>query len=274
VLPESRTELAEGGYSFKVKHVHEADPHLELKLTPYDTGILRMRLEEIDAVFKRHVIPAGDFINDPPPAAAKATFSESSTSTTLSFTTSAGVKVDAVLKLAPLQIQVLANGQLVQTVNSRNFLNFERYRKPQEYRPPDAKNSEAGADQLTIDAAAHPHNLDKKGLWEEDFGGHTDKKPRGPASYGLDVTFEGDVPSMFGMPEHAAKASLPFYDEPYRFFNLDVFEYEIDTEMALYGTIPFIWAVHRGSGASPSIASGFLWSAPSDFREVGPRQWR
>jgi alpha 1,3-glucosidase len=264
VVSGSRADLAEGGYSFRIKHVHEADAHLELKLTAYDSGIIRMRLDEIDPVFKRHVIPAGDFINDPPPPVAKVTFSDASTSTTLSFTTTAGVKVDAVLKHSPLQIQVLANGQHVQTLNSRNFLNFERYRKPKEYRPPDAKNAEGDANQMVIDAAAHPYDLDQKGLWEEDFGGHTDKKPRGPASYGMDVTFEGDVPSVFGLPEHASKASLPFYDEPYRFFNLDVFEYEIDTEMALYGTIPFLWAMHRGSGSTPSIASGFLWSAPSE----------
>jgi alpha 1,3-glucosidase len=264
LVPESRQELSEGGYSFKVKHAHEAEPHLELKLTPYESGVLRMRLNEIDGIHQRHVIPAGDVINDPPPPVAKASFDQASTGTVLSFTTNAGVKVEALVKHAPLTIEVRANGQHVQTLNSRNFLNFERYRKPQELRPPDAKNADADAETKTIDAAAHPHDLDKKGLWEEDFGGHTDRKPRGPASYGLDVTFEGDVPGVFGLPEHATKASLPFYNEPYRFFNLDVFEYEIDVEMALYGTIPMLWAVHHGSGSSPSVVSGFLWMAPSE----------
>ncbi|CAE7946342.1 modA, partial [Symbiodinium sp. KB8] len=100
------------------------------------------------------------------------------------------------------------------------------------------------------------------GLWEEPFGGHTDQKPRGPASLGMDVSFLGDVPSLFGLPEHATKASLPFYEEPYRFFNLDVFEYEIDEPMALYGAIPLIWAIHRLEGL-PAMASGFLWINPS-----------
>merc|ERR1719506_3210003 len=34
--------------------------------------------------------------------------------------------------------------------------------------------------------------------------------------------------------------------------------------MALYGTIPLLWAVHRGSGSAPSVASALLWIAPSE----------
>jgi len=116
---------------------------------------------------------------------------------------------------------------------------------------------------VAIDAAAHPHDLDKTGLWEEEFGGHTDKKPRGPAALGMDMTFEGDVPSLFGLPEHMTKASLPFYEEPYRFWNLDVFEYENNEPMALYGTIPLLWAVQRFPNSDP-VVSAFLWINPSE----------
>ncbi len=35
--------------------------------------------------------------------------------------------------------------------------------------------------------------------------------------------------------------------DPYRLFNLDVFEYELDNEMALYGSIPFMQAHQVGS---------------------------
>ena len=31
-------------------------------------------------------------------------------------------------------------------------------------------------------------------------------------------------------------------EEPYRLFNLDVFEYELNSKMALYGSIPFMLA--------------------------------
>jgi alpha 1,3-glucosidase len=157
---------------------------------------------------------------------------------------------------------VAVDGVVVQRINSRNLLNFERYRevaaRHSTLRPPDANANDAT---VTIDAAAHP-GVDTNSLWEEDFGGHTDKKPRGPASVGMDVSFEGEVPSLFGLPEHATNARLPFYEEPYRFFNLDVFEYEINEPMALYGAIPILWGVHRASGRN--VASGFLWINPSE----------
>ena len=31
--------------------------------------------------------------------------------------------------------------------------------------------------------------------------------------------------------------------DPYRLYNLDVFEYELDNPMALYGSIPFMYAL-------------------------------
>lgn len=259
VLPDTRGKSADGAQTFKVKHKGEADPHLLLTLNLYASGMVRMRLSEIDPLHTRYVIPAGDCISDPAPAPAEVEVSEEAGATVFNFM-GAGVPVQAKLFHIPVGLTVSVEGRVVQTLNARNFLNFERYRKPKESRPPDSLANEPGADQVTIDAAAHPHGLDANGLWEEDFGGHTDKKPRGPASYGMDVTFEGDIPALFGLPEHATKASLPFYDEPYRFFNLDVFEYEIDVPMALYGTIPIIYANDRISGK----VSGFLWIAPSE----------
>merc|ERR1719502_2645503 len=87
LLPDTRTDLPEGGYSFHVKHTNEAEAHLELKLTSYESGILRMRLGEINPVAVRHEIPAGDVINDPPPPVAKVSFSPDAAGTLLTFTT-------------------------------------------------------------------------------------------------------------------------------------------------------------------------------------------
>lgn len=57
-----------------------------------------------------------------------------------------------------------------------------------------------------------------------------------------------------GLPEHASSFRLKTtrganagYTEPYRLYNLDVFEYELDEPMALYGSIPFV-AAHRPEG--------------------------
>lgn len=257
--------MADGGFSFKVKHANEAEPHLMLKLNTYASGMVRVRLNEIDPLHTRHEIPAGDVVTDPPPATAQVSPADASGKSIFTFKTSAGAEVKATLQHSPLALEVSVDGQVLQRLNARNFLNFERYRNSKEERlPPDASAATAAdANAVLLDAAAHPHNLDVEGLWAEPFGGHTDQKPRGPASLGMDVTFEGDVPSLFGLPEHATKASLPFYEEPYRFFNLDVFEYEIDEPMALYGAVPLIWAIHR-LGGDKSVASGFLWINPSE----------
>jgi alpha 1,3-glucosidase len=260
VLPESKRAVSEGAFTYNIQHVREAAPHLLLQLDFYTSGIIRLRLNEVESQAVRHVIPAGDVVTDPPPKGAKVTESRSPQGTSFTFKTDAGATVKATLKHVPLGLEVMVDDVLVQRVNARNLLNFERYRDVNErhstLRPPDANSKDIS---VTVDAAAHP-SVDKTGLWEEDFGGHTDKKPRGPASVGMDVSFEGDVPSLFGLPEHATNASLPFYEEPYRFFNLDVFEYEIDEPMALYGAIPILWGIHRASGVQKKpVVSGFLW---------------
>jgi alpha 1,3-glucosidase len=59
----------------------------------------------------------------------------------------------------------------------------------------------------------------------------------------MDVVFPGSQ-HFYGIPEHATnlhlKPTLGENDEPYRLYNLDVFEYELDNPMALYGSIPFL----------------------------------
>lgn len=86
----------------------------------------------------------------------------------------------------------------------------------------------------------------------DNFGGHRDSMPRGARSVGLDIAFPY-AQHVYGIPEHATSLSLPttapgsagqqaHYGEPYRLYNLDVFEYEIGNTMALYGNIPLLLA--------------------------------
>jgi alpha 1,3-glucosidase len=101
--------------------------------------------------------------------------------------------------------------------------------------------------------------------WEESFGGHTDSKPRGPASVGTDITFRNSK-HVYGIPEHASSLALKpttgngagTYDEPYRLYNLDVFEYDLDVPMALYGSIPLMLS----HGTKHSVAA--FWMNPSE----------
>ncbi|EEY59224.1 neutral alpha-glucosidase, putative [Phytophthora infestans T30-4] len=111
--------------------------------------------------------------------------------------------------------------------------------------------------------------------WEESFGGHTDKKKFGPSSIGLDVSFHGSAEaprSLYGIPEHATdfvlKDTIEPNDEgegkrrvvtdPYRLYNLDVFEYELDNPMALYGAIPVLVAPNKENTV------GMFWNNPSE----------
>lgn len=63
----------------------------------------------------------------------------------------------------------------------------------------------------------------------------------GPESIGLDTSFV-NFAHVYGIPEHADKLALKSTvgSEPYRLYNLDVFEFELDSRAALYGSIPFM----------------------------------
>ncbi|XP_010461069.1 PREDICTED: probable glucan 1,3-alpha-glucosidase [Camelina sativa] len=96
--------------------------------------------------------------------------------------------------------------------------------------------------------------------WEEKFRTHTDSRPFGPQSISFDVSFY-DSSFVYGIPEHATSFALkptkgPGVEEsePYRLFNLDVFEYDHESPFGLYGSIPFMVS-HGKSGKT----CGFFW---------------
>jgi alpha 1,3-glucosidase len=63
-----------------------------------------------------------------------------------------------------------------------------------------------------------------------------------------------DSKNVYGLPEHASDLSLKStkganaeYTEPYRLYNLDVFEFILNSPMALYGSVPFLLSHKMGS---------------------------
>jgi alpha 1,3-glucosidase len=48
---------------------------------------------------------------------------------------------------------------------------------------------------------------DEPDMWEETFKTHTDSKPNGPESVGLDITFN-DFQHVYGIPQHADSFAL------------------------------------------------------------------
>jgi alpha 1,3-glucosidase len=81
----------------------------------------------------------------------------------------------------------------------------------------------------------------------------------------LDICFHG-YSHVYGIPEHASSFSLKDttgknaeYNEPYRLYNLDVFEHELDSPMALYGSIPFMHSHKK------DLSCGVLWLNASEM---------
>ncbi|KAI4310832.1 hypothetical protein MLD38_035784 [Melastoma candidum] len=96
--------------------------------------------------------------------------------------------------------------------------------------------------------------------WEERFRGNTDSRPHGPQSISFDVSFYG-ADFVYGIPERAMSLALRptrgpgiEFSEPYRLFNLDVFEYLHESPFGLYGSIPFMLSHGKGRGSV-----GFFW---------------
>lgn len=83
-----------------------------------------------------------------------------------------------VINYKPFRVDIYAKNNLVISVNSRSLLKFEHFRE---------KSEEENND---------------NGFWEETFQSHTDSKPYGSSSIGLDVSFIG-FKFIFGLPEHA-----------------------------------------------------------------------
>lgn len=71
----------------------------------------------------------------------------------------------------------------------------------------------------------------------------------GPEALSIDIAFPSAQTHLFGLPEHASPLSLPstrgpnaHYSDPYRLFNVDIFEYLADSPMAMYGAVPYVQA--------------------------------
>ncbi|KAL7269929.1 glucosidase II [Rhizina undulata] len=151
--------------------------------------------------------------------------------------------LEAQVQHKPFGIKFIRDGEPQVIFNEHNLLNIEHWRPYKGKRDGEVKEGEEPP------AAAE----DEGTWWEEKFGGNTDSKPRGPESVGLDITFPG-YEHVYGIPEHASSLALKEtrggegnYDEPYRLYNADVFEYIVDSPMTLYGAIPFMQAQKKGS---------------------------
>lgn len=246
------------GHTLRAKVVHVNDdevPPLMLKLSFFrddlegKCGIMRLYLAEERPLHPRFRIREGDVVIEEASLRPDEVRVVQETDRVNIVSSNAG-GCEVTLRHRPLELDYSAGGKLLQRFNARHLLNFEQYRL-----------HGAPVHKGLVDAT----DVDTNGLWEEHFGGHKDLKPRGPAAVAVDVTFEA-ASHVVGAASHAAGVHLQSSrfesHEPYRFFNLDVFEYALDVPMALYGSIPLVTAIHQ-SGDIPS-ASGFFVANPSE----------
>ncbi|XP_031625087.1 neutral alpha-glucosidase AB-like isoform X1 [Contarinia nasturtii] len=140
----------------------------------------------------------------------------------------------AVIHATPFKIDFYRNEMLFVSANAKGLFKFEHYRTKANKSNDDVDN--------------------EPGTWEEDFNSFHDSKPNGPEAVAMDFTFP-QAGVLFGIPEHADSFALKSTSggDPYRLYNLDVGEFELDNGMALYGSVPVIYG-HGTKGTA-----GVFW---------------
>ncbi|KAF9915500.1 hypothetical protein BX616_006019 [Lobosporangium transversale] len=232
---------------------------LTFELHLLENDAVRVRINERDPVHPRYDGVQDTVLVKPYEFAKDSTYQRVDTDNDGIFTIQYGAQNQNTVKVSssPFKIEFFVNGVSTVVLNDEGLLRLERLRD---------KSKEGGDDTKLVDQAPEggeikieKSELERKmeeNLWEETFKGSTDSKPRGPESFGLDITFSG-IQHVYGVPEHASSLSLKptkgagaAYSDPYRLYNLDVFEYELDNPMALYGSIPFMLGHSKNSTAA------------------------
>ncbi|KAK9816687.1 hypothetical protein WJX72_003707 [[Myrmecia] bisecta] len=223
VLPDSLV-ITGSTATAKLRNQQE-QAEFDLQLTAHD-GVLRVHINE-DPSKKRFEVPGVLLADLDQRQTSWSGHSKGETSAQLSLGSA-----EVTLTYSPLRIDVSMAGQPAASFNSRQMFNFEHLREKQEGDP--------------------------DGWWQETFKGHVDSKPKGPEAISFDLTFP-DTQHVYGLPERATSLSLNptagegVESEPYRLYNLDVFEYEDESPFGLYGAIPFLLA-HK-----PGLTQGAFW---------------
>ena len=146
------------------------------------------------------------------------------------------------LFLDSFQINVLSKGKLVMSINEYNLMNFEHFR-----------SIEDNFQNLLEEESTF-------NMFKDNFRySQDDKIPFGPESVGIDFVFK-NAKAVYGIPEHADSLKLKDTREtdPYRLFNVDVFEYFVDSPSPMYGAIPFMF------GVSKDVTTGLFWVNSAD----------
>lgn len=144
----------------------------------------------------------------------------------------------------PFRVTLSYNNIKQIVLNDRDFLNVENY-----------KTKEQVDQRIGVLPEESIFNA-----YKDDFkDSRGDDLPFGPESVALDFTFI-NYTHVYGIPEHADSLSLKDTSEtdPYRLYNVDIFEYEVQSKLSMYGSIPLMIAV------KPDVASAIFWVNAAD----------
>ncbi|KAF8886032.1 glycoside hydrolase family 31 protein [Infundibulicybe gibba] len=226
-----------------------------LELRVHNDGVVRVRMDEVDGIRKRY-----------DEASSWALIAEPTISQHVKWTVGKkdvravyGNKKEheIILEFAPLRVVLLRNGKEQIVLNGQGLLHMEHFRTKA---PEETKTEEAdpvpeegsGDSPQVVMKAENPRAWfegdTEDDWWEETFSSWTDSKPKGPESLSIDITFPNHG-TLYGIPQHATRLALPttagespFFSDPYRLYNADVFEYIASSPMSLYGSIPILHA--------------------------------
>uniref|UniRef100_A0A8C5R3E1 Neutral alpha-glucosidase AB n=1 Tax=Leptobrachium leishanense TaxID=445787 RepID=A0A8C5R3E1_9ANUR len=225
---------------------------LLLEVFGLNGNMTRIKINEINPLKPRYEVP-DVLVGTPPPANLQVTGQDENT-LELSL---GGAEHKLLVTGSPFRLDILSGRDLVLSVNSRGLLHFEHLRERKDTDsektvPPESDDSVPGEeDEAAKEEESKKEDEEQPGMWDETFKTHTDTKPNGPSSLGLDFSLPG-FEHVYGIPEHADNLRLRTTEstDPYRLYNLDVFQYELYNTMALYGSVPLLLAhnVHRTLG--------------------------
>lgn len=149
------------------------------------------------------------------------------------------------------QWEIAYKGKVQMVINDELLMNIEHYRTE------DSMKKKEVDDTITN---MYPEES-QFNMFHDDFQySSRDTIPLGPESVALDFKWV-DYSHLYGIPEHADSFRLKDTNDggdPYRLYNVDVFQYNIGEKSPMYGSIPFI------IGVNDNTASGLFWVNAAD----------
>ncbi|KAI9511435.1 alpha-glucosidase [Russula earlei] len=219
-----------------------------LQVHVHDDSVVRVRMDEVGGLRKRYDEAAKWALAVKPSVSTHTQWKVGVSEARALF--GRRLEHEVVVDFKPLRVVLKKDGKEQVVVNGRGLLHMEHHRN-KTVEEPKVGAAEEGAETqevLKINPNAWFEGDVEDAYWEESFNSWTDNKPKGPESLSLDIDFphHGHV---YGIPQHATSLDLPtttgenpFFSDPYRFYNADVFEYLASGTTSLYGSIPVLYA--------------------------------